>query len=135
MHLTLFTDIANRFLDFNGFQSFECESEEHARSELYSLVDKGYWPCYFFSSDTSGEKPFEEFYTDDEEVDLEKYLEICIVKNKEVVSGDSCDKFLDDVTSLKDRGHWSRAELIDLFSRTVPSFAHVETGKSLNERM
>jgi len=63
LHLTTFSDIAVRYLADLGYEAFECATEDEARERAPELIAKKQWPCYFFSSDTTGEKDFEEFFT------------------------------------------------------------------------
>ncbi|MEO3961148.1 UDP-N-acetylglucosamine 4,6-dehydratase, partial [Chromobacterium piscinae] len=64
LHLITFSEIATRYLQALGFEPYECDSEEEARARTDELITKKRWPCYFFKSDTTGEKDFEEFFTD-----------------------------------------------------------------------
>ena len=79
--LTSFTDIAENFL-LKRIRTFYCSSEDEAREKVCLIDKQKKWPCYFFESDTSGEKSFEEFYTSDEIPDLSSFTNIGIVKPK-----------------------------------------------------
>ena len=78
--MTTFSDIAKRYLKQRGYEAFECDSEHEARSCVSELSSKGKWPCYFFESNTTGEKDFEEFFTNDEKVNLEKFNTIGVIR-------------------------------------------------------
>jgi FlaA1/EpsC-like NDP-sugar epimerase len=60
LHLISFADIAVRYLENLGFEPYICDSEEEARSLAKTLPEQGKWPCLFTSSDTTGEKDFEQ---------------------------------------------------------------------------
>jgi FlaA1/EpsC-like NDP-sugar epimerase len=60
LHLITFSEIAVRYLRERGYEPYECESEEEARDRADELIANKQWPCYFFNSDTTGEKDFEE---------------------------------------------------------------------------
>jgi FlaA1/EpsC-like NDP-sugar epimerase len=62
LHLIKFSDIARRYLSHHGFHAYECASESEARRRSLELIENKQWPCYFFNSDTTGEKDFEEFF-------------------------------------------------------------------------
>src|SRR6056297_1968551 len=81
LHLTTFSEIAIRYLAARGFDAFECDSEEEARSRAEELIQSGRWPCYFFNSDTTGEKDFEEFFTESETVHLDRFESIGVIEN------------------------------------------------------
>ena len=72
LHLITFSEIAEKYLEQLGFEPFECNSEGEARMRCDELIKSKKWPCYFFQSDTTGEKDFEEFYTDNEKLDMKK---------------------------------------------------------------
>lgn len=130
-----FSSIAERFLESHGYQPVEMSSEAEARDRARELVLKKKWPVYFSASDTTGEKPCEEFFTDSEQVNLEKFSSVGVVANSHMQSPDKLREFLADVTEMQKRGIWSKQEIVDLFINMVPSFSHLETGKYLDEKM
>ncbi len=135
VHLETFTKIAIRFLSELGFEAFECFTEEEARARIDELVPRKKWPVYFFKSDTTGEKDFEEFFMDNEQLDLDLYQSVGVIKNAIRVGNEKLEKFRTEITGLKARGTWSKSELVNLFCDTLPEFKHDEKGKNLNERM
>ena len=76
-----------RYLQALGRTPKICMSEDEARAFVFSSNNEE-WPCYFFDSDTTGEKPFEEFYTKTEKVDLDRFIDVGIV-NSSLVADDS----------------------------------------------
>lgn len=135
LHLTSFADIAVKFLQARGFSPYLCESEQEARAKAATLPAQGLWPCLFAQSDTTGEKPCEEFYTDSEQPDLQRFADIGIVKNQLQISPHQLTEFLDDLQALRQRGSWQRQELIQLVQQVLPDFSHKETGKFLDSKM
>ena len=73
LHLTTFSDIAERYIENLGYEPYHCSTEEEARDRSDELIASKRWPCYFFKSDTSGEKDFEEFFTDNEVLDMDRF--------------------------------------------------------------
>jgi len=116
LHLITFTEIAIKYLSFLGYEAVIFDTEEEARAKVNELLKQNKWPCYFFVSDTTGEKSFEEFYTEKETIEMERFNSI-------------------GINSLKLKKKWTRKELIDLFISILPEFKHKETGKFLDERM
>ena len=110
-------------------------SEEEARGRVAELVARRQWPCYFFASDTTGEKDFEEFYTERETLDLARFTSIGVIKNEPVFDPAKLTLFLERINELKARGLWTREELVDLFHAMIPEFGHKERGKFLDEKM
>ncbi|BCD67958.1 UDP-N-acetylglucosamine 4,6-dehydratase [Nitratiruptor sp. YY09-18] len=134
LHLITFADIAVKYLNELGYEAYECESEEEARELVKTLPEKGKWPVYFFNSDTTGEKDFEEFYTGEEEIDWDKFENIGVIKNEPIFDGEKLDYFTWKIERFKEKG-WNKKELVDLFNFMIPNFNHKETGKYLDQRM
>ena len=135
LHLITFASMAERYLRSIGYEPFLCESEEEARTRVNELIASRKWPCYFFKTDTTGEKDFEEFYTSSEEVDWDRYAELGVVKNDATVEPQFLIDFSSTIDSLRNAHEWTKDDLLDAFSRLLPNFAHKETGKSLDNRM
>lgn len=124
-----------RYLAQLGFEAYECASEDEARERADELISQKKWPCYFFKSDTTGEKDFEEFFTDRETLDMARFESIGIIKNAPEFDNALLQHFADTVASIKAKPSWDKAELVDLFNEMIPDFAHKETGKYLDARM
>ncbi|OIP14933.1 MAG: UDP-N-acetylglucosamine 4,6-dehydratase [Comamonadaceae bacterium CG2_30_59_20] len=135
LNLARFSDIAVRYLAQLGFEAFECASEDEARSRADELISQKKWPCYFFKSDTTGEKDFEEFFTERETLDMARFDSIGIIKNAPEFDDALLQHFVDTVASIRAKLTWDKAELVDLFNQMIPDFAHKETGKYLDGRM
>ena len=135
LHEATFKDMAIDFLDGKGFEAFECASEEEARKRCTELIAQKKWPCYFFDSDTSGEKGFEEFFTSNEEVVLNKFDGVGIVKLSQNIDLQRLDAFEANLAKWRKSGSWDRQALIQILKDAVPEFQHVEKGKNLDQRM
>jgi len=135
LDLARFSDIALRYLDQLGFGAHECASEDEARSRAAELIAKKKWPCYFFASDTTGEKDFEEFFTDAETLDMSRFENIGIIKNAPSFDEAKLQHFLASIDAIRTQSTWDKPEIVELFNYMIPSFAHKETGKYLDSRM
>ena len=135
LDLITFSEIAERYLMQLGYEPFYCESEEEARKRSNELIKLKKWPCYFFSSDTSGEKDFEEFFTENEVLDMKKFFNLGIVKNSIEYDSVKLDKFYNSIISFRNKKNWSKDDLIELFYYMIPNFAHKDTGKYLDGKM
>jgi FlaA1/EpsC-like NDP-sugar epimerase len=135
LHLITFASMAEKFLRDLGWEPYECSSEDEARSRMQELTAQGKWPCFFFSSDTTGEKDFEEFYTEGEDVDWDRYSEIGIVKNSASANQASLDAFSDAIAAMRERAEWTKSDMLRAFGLLLPHFNHLETGKYLDNRM
>ncbi len=135
LHLITFSEMSERYLRSIGYEPVLCSSEEEARSRVAELVPQQKWPVYFFKSDTTGEKDFEEFYTDSEQVDWDRYGEIGVVMNDLSVNPQALHEFERSIQSLRASHNWCKEDLVQAFSSLLPNFAHKETGKNLDNRM
>jgi FlaA1/EpsC-like NDP-sugar epimerase len=134
LHLITFADIAEKYLHSRGYEPVACSSEDEARKLAKDLDSKKQWPCYFFKSDTTGEKDFEEFFTDSEELDLKTFSTLGVIKN-EIELNPDLQHFEDGIQALLNKGHWSKKDILDLFYKLLPEFAHCETGRYLDQKM
>lgn len=135
LHLITFADIAVRYLEEKGFEPVPCETEEEARSSAEALIAQRKWPCYFFKSDTTGEKDFEEFYTTREDLDMERFSSIGVIRNPPDFDVKRLDHFLNRIAELRASLSWSRSDLVSLFHEMLDNFEHKETGRFLDSRM
>jgi FlaA1/EpsC-like NDP-sugar epimerase len=135
LHLITFSEIAVRYLRELGFEPYECESESEARDLAEALIAKKQWPCYFFKSDTTGEKDFEEFFTDNEDLEMELFGAVGVIKNQPSFNESKLDEFMDRVEDLRKKGIWCKDDIVKLYFGILPEFAHKETGKYLDQRM
>jgi len=135
IHLISFADIAVRYLAELGFEAFFCETEDEARSLMTNLPQMRKWPCLFTLSDTTGEKDFEEFFTENEILDMRRFQNIGIIKNEEDIDEDVINFFTKSVKKMREDKNWTKEQLVNLFFQTIPSFGHKDTGKYLDSKM
>lgn len=135
LHLITFSEIAEKYLEVRGFKPFLCQNEEEARKMVSQLSNQGLWPCLFKPSDTTGEKDFEEFFTDTELLDLDRFENLGIIKKGLGDISKKLDYFLEQINNIKSNGSWTRKELVELFQKMIPDFGHEEKGKFLESKM
>lgn len=140
LHLITFAEIAERYLKDKGLEPYLCKTEEEARSFFithYPLPITIYhqWPCLFTTSDTTGEKDFEEFFTENEALVMDRFQNLGIIKNELENFDEPIDYFEHTIRSLKIRKSWTKQEIVDLFHYILPDFEHKETGKYLDAKM
>ena len=135
LHLISFADVAVKYLADRGYEAVQCASEEEARRSVDALAAVGQWPCWFFASDTTGEKDFEEFYIEGEDIDWDRFDNIGVIRNPTDFDEMKLEKFSLEISAMRERGQWSKQELVDLFYHMLPEFAHKDTGKYLDAKM
>ena len=130
-----FSSIAQKYLTQLGYEPYECESEGEARDRSSELIKQKKWPCYFFKSDTTGEKDFEEFYTMNETLDMERFTSVGIIRNDPLFESEKLFFFEESIETIKNSNNWNREDIVALFHEMIPHFGHKETGKFLHDRM
>jgi FlaA1/EpsC-like NDP-sugar epimerase len=138
LHLFSFKDIAINFLEINGYEPLECLSEEEARQKAKDLkIDSKKWPCFFFNSDTQGEKPHEEFFTSEEEPNFDKFKSIGIVKNIFKTGEEELDNFINSLKNLSNSYSWNKKNLERLIYPLVDGLeeSYVSSEKNLDQKM
>ena len=135
LNLVTFSSIAEKYLENLGYEPVQCATEQEARDRVAELKAVRKYPVYFFNSDTTGEKDFEEFYTDKETLDMNRFESIGIIKNELDYDSKKLDEFEAAIKAMRSKGSWTREELVALFNQMIPDFNHKETGKFLDARM
>jgi FlaA1/EpsC-like NDP-sugar epimerase len=135
LNLTKFSDIAARFLRTQGYEPYVCNSEDEARHLAANLISAKKWPVFFFQSDTTGEKDFEEFYTEKEKLDLDQYKSMGVILNELEFDENKLSYFLQKIEAMIESKKWEKKLLVSLFEEMIPDFRHLETGKYLDSRM
>lgn len=135
LHLITFSEIAIRYLKAIGFEPYLCKTEDEAREMAQTIPEKGLWPCLFTASDTTGEKDFEEFFTENELLDLNRFQNLGIVKNEAIFDLQLIEHFTNTIQNFKQTGKWTKEQLVDLFFEMIPNFGYIEKGKYLDEKM
>lgn len=135
LHLISFADIAVKYLKEIGYEAFLCTSEEEARDSVEHLISQKKWPCLFTKSDTTGEKDFEEFYTESEILDMNRFINLGIIKNKADFNEAKLKRFIDQISKMKASKKWDKDTIINLFHEMIENFGHKETGKYLDSKM
>lgn len=131
-----FSRIAEDFLGELGLRAEKCNSEKEAKDKAANWDSKSdSYPVYFFKTDTSGEKSFEEFYTKTDEVDMDSFHALGIVKNTELPDKKAVDRTLEEFQNLFNSESVDKAKVVGLLSKYLPDFSHIETGKSLDQKM
>ena len=129
------SEIADRYLKQLGFQPYACASEDEARTSVEELISYGKWPCFFFESDTTGEKAVEEFYTDQERLEMRRFASIGIILNETNFEEALLKKFTLGIEELRAQKIWKKYQIVNLFKEVLPEFSHIELDKFLDQKM
>lgn len=130
-----FDKIATAFLQENGFEVLECSSDEEAIEKAEGLKNGSInYPVHYSGSNTSGEKAYEEFYTDTESVDLNRLKALGIVTGKEIPDKERVKELFKNLNAAFEN-ETTKEEVIAIMKAYLPNFEHIETGKSLDSKM
>ena len=135
LHLISFADIAVKYLKELGYEPYLCKTEDEARELVKTLPKEGKYPCLFTSSDTTGEKGFEEFYTDKETLDMDTYKNLGIIKNDPLYDEVKLNNFTKTIKNFKLTLSWNKQDLVKEFFKLIPKFDYEDKGRYLDGKM
>ena len=135
LHLISFADIAVKYLKNLGYEPYLCKDEDEARALAKTLPQEGKYPCLFTKSDTTGEKDFEEFFTENETLDMERFENLGIIKNEADFNEVLLNEFEESIEAMLHNKAWGKEQIVELFFKMIPDFGHKETGKYLDGKM
>lgn len=131
-----FSEMADMLLKDLGYEIERCESDEEAISKAQKLVsDYKKYPVYYSGSDTTGEKAYEEFYTEEERTDLDRYTSLGVVTNLKPRPKGELNSLLDSLEQAFDNSSTTKAEIVNIMKEFLVNFDHVEMGKTLDSKM
>ena len=133
--LVNFKSITEDFFKYLNKDIKICKSEKEAKEVASNLSDSSSYPVYFFKTDTSGEKLYEEFYTSDDEINLEKFESIGVIKNSYKPNYLEVESVVNQMSELFSRESYNKEDIINVMNNLLTSFSHIETGKSLDQKM
>ncbi len=139
-----FSSICDDFVKAQGFSKHECQSDEEAKKIAYSLnsdaLNSGLsviadYPVVYFSSDTTGEKAYEEFYVPGEKIDMQRFLSLGVVEQTVRHDMKEVDSFFNKLEGIFVKDDFTKAQVVDAIREFLPNFQHEETGKNLDQKM
>ena len=131
-----FDVIGTELLKAHGYEVLECSSDEEAIEKAEDLKNgSNLYPVHYTASDTSGEKPFEEFVTETETADYERFSSLGVITGKTIPDKEMVAKLFVNLTAAFDKETTSKEEVVRIMQEYLPNFEHIETGKSLDSKM
>ena len=131
-----FDAIGTALLHEHGYEVLECSSDEEAIDKAEDLKNgSNLYPVHYSVSDTSGEKPFEEFVTETETADMERFSSLGVITGKEIPDQRRIRKLYVDLNAAFAKEETTKEEVVQIMKDYLPSFEHIETGKSLDSKM
>jgi len=133
--MVFFNKITEDFFQSMGKQTLKCETDEIAKIAISNMTENGPYPVCYFKSETSGEKLYEEFYTEDDLIDTNTFDSLGVVKNAKKVALSQINTTLLELKNLMESGKYDKSDIVTLLKKNIPDFEHIETGKSLDQKM
>lgn len=133
--LVNFKAITENFISASGREIKVCSTEDEARILASSMKDNDPYPVCFFESDTSGEKLYEEFYTAEDALDMSTYESLGVIKNARIVAKNEIETVINEMRTLMKAADYKKSDIVRVLKKYLPGFEHIETGKSLDNKM
>lgn len=131
-----FDKIATALLKAHGYEVLVCDSDQSAVDKVDDLLKGGnYYPVYYSVSDTSGEKQYEEFFTESEEVDSNRFASLGVITGKQCIDRQKIDELYEMLNSVFNDSCPSKERVVSVMKEYLPDFEHIETGRSLDTKM
>lgn len=141
-----FSSICDDFIKANGFEKDLCSSDEEAKRKAALLIAEDTqhstlstkpqtYPVVYFSSDTTGEKAYEEFYVPGEKIDLKRFQALGVVEQTSRHSMNEVNAFFDKLEGIFTNPAFTKAQVVEAIKKFIPNFEHEEKGKNLDQKM
>ncbi|MBO5537519.1 MAG: polysaccharide biosynthesis protein [Prevotella sp.] len=132
-----FSSICDKFVEANGLEKQECETDAEARRRAFEMkkTHTGKYPVRYFTSDTTGEKAFEEFYVPGEKLDLQRFQALGVVEQTARHSMKEVVEFFNRLELIFQQDNFTKAQVVEAIKTFIPNFEHEEKGKNLDQKM
>lgn len=131
-----FDEIGTELLKAHGYEVLECSSDAEAIDKAEDLKNgSNCYPVHYAVSDTSGEKPFEEFVTDTETADMHRFSSLGVITGKKIPDKEKVNELFTALNTVFEKPETTKEEVIAIMQAYLPNFEHIETGKSLDNKM
>ncbi len=131
-----FKDITEDFFHEMGMKTDQCSSEIEAKEKANALNSDSNYPVCYFESDTSGEKLYEEFFTENDLLELEKFESLGVIKNSKKTDKFTISNTINSLNNIMNSNStYDKAAIVEALRDYLPDFQHIETGKSLDQKM
>ncbi len=131
-----FSSIEDNFLQSLGYTAKYCTSEEEARKFAKDMPEESrVYPVYYFTSDTSGEKSFEEFYIPGEKICMERFKALGVIEEVKALPMPEINDFFEQLETTLHHPQTEKADIVRIMKKFIPNFEHIEKGKNLDQKM
>lgn len=138
-----FSSICDRFVKANGFEKDLCSSDAEAKHKAAQLHPETWnlkpeaprYPTVYFTSDTTGEKAYEEFYVPGEKIDMQRFQSLGVVEQTTRHDMGEVNAFFEKLEAIFHQEDFTKAQVVEAIKEFIPNFEHEEKGKNLDQKM
>ena len=131
-----FDAIGTELLKAKGYEPLLCSSDEEAIEKAKDLQNGSTrYPVHYSISDTSGEKAYEEFVTDTETADYDRFTSLGVITGKSIPDKARVETLFNNLSGAFTQSSTTKEEIVSIMKEYLPNFEHIETGKSLDSKM
>lgn len=133
-----FSSICDKFVAEQGYEKDQCKSDEEAKRKAEQLKNgtvSTTYPVVYFSSDTTGEKAYEEFYVPGEKIDMDRFLSLGVVEQTSRHNMNEVNEFFSRLESIFQKDDFTKSQVVEAIKEFIPNFNHEEKGKNLDQKM
>ncbi len=136
VQMMTFDAIGTELLKAHGYEVLKCNSDAEAVNNAEELKNGSkLYPVHYAVSDTSGEKAFEEFVTDTETVDMDRFLSLGVITGKEIPDKEKIALLFKNLYEVFKKEAITKDEIVAVMKSYLLNFDHIEMGKSLDSKM
>ena len=136
-----FSAICDEFVKANGMEKDPCETDAEAKHKAATLnlehlnLEPVKYPTVYFTSDTTGEKAYEEFYVHGEKIDMQRFRSLGVVEQTARHTMPEVKAFFNKLEDIFHKDDFTKAEVVEAIKEFIPNFQHEEKGKNLDQKM
>ena len=131
-----FSAICDEFIKAEGFTKVECSSDSEAKKYAAEMsYESDSYPVVYFTSDTTGEKAYEEFFIPGEKVNIERFSALGVVEETTNRDMNEIQDFFTELEGIFASPEFTKAQVVESIKKFIPNFEHEEKGKNLDQKM
>ena len=134
-----FSAICDDFIAVNGMEKDMCMTDEEAKLKAAALKQSlsgiSKYPAVYFTSDTTGEKAYEEFYVPGEKMDMQRFQALGVIEQTTRHNMQEIDTFFQKLETIFVDPDFTKEQVVEAIREFIPTFEHEEKGKNLDQKM
>ena len=108
-----FSSFCKKFIETAGYSEYQCNTDEEAkRFAAERSEDDPDYPVVYFTSDTTGEKGYEEFYVPGEKLNMERFSALGVIEETQRRPMNEVEDFFVELESIFNREDFSKSDIV-----------------------